>query len=81
MRLVYDNVTRKTSNSPGVEIRIPGFGTTETIEYLDPSRYGVTGYFNILVEALLKMGYNRNLSLSGAPYDFRKSPRKLIRTI
>ncbi|XP_074597419.1 lysosomal phospholipase A and acyltransferase-like isoform X2 [Brevipalpus obovatus] len=77
MRLVYDNVTRKTSNSPGVDIRIPGFGTTDTIEYLDPSHYGVTGYFNILVEGLLKMGYNRSFTLLGAPYDFRKSPLEL----
>ena len=36
MKLHYNNVTRTTSNSPGVETRIPGFGTVEVIEYLDP---------------------------------------------
>lgn len=25
-RLIYDNVTRTTSNSPGVQTRVPGFG-------------------------------------------------------
>ncbi len=38
MRLVYDNVTRTTSNSPGVETRIPGFGMTDSVEFLDPSK-------------------------------------------
>lgn len=76
MRLVYNNITRKTSNSPGVDIRVPDFGSTQSVEFLDPSRYSLTGYFNILVEGLLKLGYIRNETIRGAPYDFRKSPRK-----
>jgi len=41
---VYDNWTHVTSNSPGVDIDIPGWGNTETVEWLDtshlsPSRY------------------------------------------
>ena len=34
------------------------------------------GYFNALVEALISLGYKRDVSIRGAPYDFRKSPRE-----
>lgn len=32
---MYNRTTRKTSNAPGVEIRVPGFGQTHPIEFLD----------------------------------------------
>ena len=35
--LHYNETTRTNSNSPGVTIRVPGWGTTTTMEYLDPS--------------------------------------------
>lgn len=31
MRLSYDNETRKTSNTEGVNVIVPGFGTTDSI--------------------------------------------------
>lgn len=37
VKLYYDNDTRKTSNSPGVETRVPGWGDSETVMWLDPS--------------------------------------------
>lgn len=74
MRLVYNMTTRTTSNSPGVDIRIPGWGNTTSIEYVDPSRVPVTEYFGKLVVALVSDGYERGVSLRGAPYDFRKAP-------
>lgn len=36
-KLHYDNVTRKTSNSPGVELRVPPMGHPEVVEWIDPS--------------------------------------------
>ncbi|GFS91955.1 phospholipase A2 group XV [Nephila pilipes] len=36
MSLVYNNQTRKTTNYPGVDIRVPGFGDTSTLEIIDP---------------------------------------------
>lgn len=76
MRLQYDNVTRKTSNSPGVEIMVPGFGNTTSVEYVDPSQVSVTGYYNTLVNYLVANGFTRGYDIRGAPYDFRKSPSK-----
>lgn len=77
MKLVYDDKTRTTQSPPGVSIRIPGFGNTSTVEYVDPSQVSVTGYFNILVEEMVKSGYVKGINIRGAPYDFRKSPSRL----
>lgn len=74
MRLEYDNRTRLTSNSPGVDIMVPGFGNTTTVEYVDPSQVSVTGYYNTLVNFFAANGYRRGYDIRGAPYDFRKSP-------
>lgn len=77
MRLVYDNVTRKTLNSPGVDIIAPGFGNTTTVEYVDPSNLSVTGYYNQLVAFFVANGFRRGIDIRGAPYDFRRSPPEL----
>lgn len=76
IRLIYDNKTRTTSNPPGVDIRVPGFGNSETVEWLDPSHAATGLYFNIVAATLSAMGYNRNTSIRGAPYDFRKAPNE-----
>ncbi|XP_058802629.1 phospholipase A2 group XV-like [Phymastichus coffea] len=75
MRLIYDNQTRKTTNPDGVDIRIPGWGDPFTVEYLDPSKASPGTYFKYIGDMLVKdLGYVRNVSLRGAPYDFRKGP-------
>ncbi|KAK8391238.1 hypothetical protein O3P69_017126 [Scylla paramamosain] len=78
MRLVYDNTTRTTRNSPGVMTRVPGFGSTSTVEWLDPSHHYPTSYFYDVVEAMVKspLGYVRDSTIRGAPYDFRKAPNE-----
>ncbi|GAB1598021.1 group XV phospholipase A2-like [Argonauta hians] len=76
MRLVYNNKTRKTSDSPGVSINIPGFGDTQTVEYLDPDKESFTTYYYYIVEELVKLGFVRSKSIRGAPYDFRRSPNE-----
>ncbi|GAB6026887.1 hypothetical protein CHUAL_013532 [Chamberlinius hualienensis] len=77
VRLTYDNVTRKSSNSPGVEIRIPDFGNTSSVEWLDPSKASQGAYFKDIAEVLIPLGYERGVSMFGAPYDFRKAPNEL----
>ncbi|KAH7978334.1 hypothetical protein HPB49_005204 [Dermacentor silvarum] len=74
MRLVYDNKTRTTRPPDGVHIRVPGFGNTTTVEWLDPSQVSPTAYFTRIVEELVAHGYQRGIDVLGAPYDFRKAP-------
>lgn len=76
IKLVYNNVTRITINAPGVETRIPGWGTSETVEWLDPSHASTGAYFKFIGDVLVKLGYSRNKSIRGAPFDFRKAPNE-----
>ena len=72
--LEYDPDTRTTSNIPGVETRIPGFGNeTSTVEYIDKSMRGFSVYFALVVSKLVAQGYERGVNIHGAPYDFRRA--------
>lgn len=77
-KLIYDNKTHTTQNTPGVSIRIPGFGRSEVVEWLDPSitKSLAGAYFKDIANALVAKGYARNVTLRGAPFDFRKAPSK-----
>ncbi|XP_074644583.1 lysosomal phospholipase A and acyltransferase-like [Tubulanus polymorphus] len=77
MRLVYDNKTRATFNSPGVETRINGFGNTSGVEYLDESQLSITTYFHEIVVEMVKWGYVRGRSVRAAPFDFRRSANEM----
>ena len=78
MRLVYDNATKKTYNSPGVETTVKDFGDPSTVEYLDSSRLSITSYFSAISDALVKnFKYVRGVNIRGAPYDWRKAPDEL----
>lgn len=78
MKLRYDNVSRTTLNTEGVDIKLPPWGRTDELEYLDSSiaspinKFGV--YYYYIVAALVKRGYVKGTTLFGAPYDFRKGP-------
>lgn len=76
VKLYYDKVTRTTHNSPGVELRVPGWGDPFVVEWIDPTKNSAGAYFKDIAKALYSMGYERNKSLRGAPYDFRKAPSK-----
>ncbi|CAM1298514.1 PLA2G15 (predicted) [Pycnogonum litorale] len=78
MKLYYNKTTKKTFNTPGVDILVPGFGRTETIEYLDEDRLITPGhYYSELVSSLISRGYERGKDIFGAPYDFRRAPNEL----
>ncbi|XP_078344079.1 lysosomal phospholipase A and acyltransferase-like [Oculina patagonica] len=72
MRLVYDEKTNTVKNAPGVETRVPGFGDTATVEYVDTTN--LIAYFKPMVDALVSWGYERGVSVRAAPYDFRYAP-------
>ncbi|XP_033341246.1 lysosomal phospholipase A and acyltransferase [Megalopta genalis] len=77
MKLIYDNVTRTTKNSDGVDIRVPGWGDPFAVEYLDPTKASPGAYFKDIGNLLVsELGYVRNQSIRGAPYDFRKGPNE-----
>ena len=61
-------------NAPGVDIRVPGFGDTNTIEHLDQN--GLVMYFAPLVTRLVSWGYERGVTVRAAPYDYRYGPGK-----
>lgn len=76
IKLIYDNETRTTRNTDGVEIRVPGWAGSETVEWLDPSHAATGSYFTDIANTLVELGHVRNSTLKGAPYDFRKAPSK-----
>lgn len=80
MKLSYDNLSRTTKNSPGVDIRVPGWGTVSTMDVVDTTpiinQYDFGYYFYQIIQALVTRGYDRNKNMYGAPYDFRKGPSK-----
>ena len=77
-RLSYDSSTGEYGSAPGVETRVPGFGQTFSIEYLDPNTkfWSVTNYFHDMVQHFVNKGYVRGKNIVGAPYDWRYSPSK-----
>ncbi|XP_023841005.1 lysosomal phospholipase A and acyltransferase [Salvelinus sp. IW2-2015] len=76
MRLIYNRTTRQTEAPPGVDVRVPGFGKTFPLEYIDPSKGDVGMYFFTIVQALVDWGYTRDDDVRGAPYDWRKAPNE-----
>ena len=78
-RLVYDPATGKYNPPKGVQTRVPGFGQTSTVEYLDPATplLTFTQYFHDLVEHFVsKHGYVRGKTIVAAPYDWRYAPSR-----
>ncbi|KAA8528446.1 hypothetical protein F0562_035801 [Nyssa sinensis] len=71
MMLSYDPELDDYRNAPGVETRVPHFGSTRSLLYLDPHLKHITAYMAPLVSSLEQIGYVDGKTLFGAPYDFR----------
>ncbi|GMR54990.1 hypothetical protein PMAYCL1PPCAC_25185, partial [Pristionchus mayeri] len=76
MKLVFNNETKTTDNMPGVDVKVPDFGSTSAIEWLDTSKASQGRYFTDIVEALVSWGYRRGKDVVGAPYDWRRAPNE-----
>lgn len=75
IKLIYDEVSDSVSNNLGVETRVPDFGGTSSFEELDPSLpLHASAAFRTMISQLVSQGYERNVTLRGAPYDFRYAP-------
>ncbi|KAJ4969266.1 hypothetical protein NE237_015967 [Protea cynaroides] len=71
MTLYYDLHKDDYFNCPGVQTRVPHFGSTRSLLYLDPKLKHITSYMADLVDSLEQEGYKEGETLFGAPYDFR----------
>lgn len=71
MKLTYLAAVDDFRNAPGVDTRVPLFGSTQSLLYLDPHLKHITEYMASLVSALEAVGYIDGRNLFGAPYDFR----------
>lgn len=78
MKLTYNNYTRKTENTPGVEFKLPAWSEVDDLEWVDTTplvdRVDFGAYFYYISYALMNRGYSHGYTLFGAPYDFRKGP-------
>jgi len=78
LRLHYDQQTRRTRNTEGVEIRARDFGSLLSVDYLDAMRLPQLNYFEGLIENMeSNNGLKRDVDMVAAPYDFRKAPNEL----
>ena len=77
MALVYNPSTRTTSDIEWVTTRIPGappVGNVKDVEYLDTGLLmDFTAYYALTAQKLVALGYKANVTLHGAPYDFRRA--------
>ncbi|XP_066317349.1 lecithin-cholesterol acyltransferase-like 1 [Miscanthus floridulus] len=70
MAAVYDAASDDYRNAPGVETRVPFFGSTRGFRYPDPDRRNFS-YMDKFVSRLERRGYRDDETLFGSPYDFR----------
>ncbi|CAL4924092.1 unnamed protein product [Urochloa decumbens] len=66
----YDAASDDYRNTPGVETRVPFFGSTQGFRYPDPDRPNFS-YMAKFLSRLERLGYRDGETLFGAPYDFR----------
>ncbi|KAF5399114.1 Phosphatidylcholine-sterol acyltransferase (Lecithin-cholesterol acyltransferase)/ Phospholipase A [Paragonimus heterotremus] len=75
--LKFDRKLNKSYDNENYEITFPGWGETYSVEYLDEFPHVFGDYFHDIVNELVKDPFfKRNISVHGAPYDFRRAPNE-----
>ena len=65
-----------------MNIKVPGFGDTSSVEYLNPGLLKDTiEYFHDMVEYFVDRGYKRGKTIRAAPYDWRLAAGKAMSLI
>ena len=84
-RLGYDPESNTYSNHSGFGVKASGFGITCKVEYLyatlkeEPTcPPSLISYFHTFVQYFVKEGYERDLTIRAAPYDWRMTPGKHV---
>lgn len=82
LRLEYNSETKKTHEPKGVEVRVKTPSKVAHMENLVDLRLVKGGYYAQLVNKLVdskesRFDYQRDTSILGAPYDFRRAPNEL----
>ena len=77
--LDYNQTAHRTLYPIGVKVFVKDFGNTSSVETYDglPASTSKKLYFSALVQALVdQLGYQRNVNVFAAPYDFRRAPNE-----
>lgn len=77
VRLEYNPETGWTKQPKGIQVRVPEFGSVESVRYLDVKQPKLTGYFSSIIDQYEQLGYIADQNLLAAPYDFRLAPQEL----
>lgn len=81
LKLVRDDQNHLVQN-PNSTIQVPNFGSTKSVEFIDPNlKVGPGVYLHNLVKNLVKKGYKRDLSIRAVGYDWRLGIGKQLITI
>ncbi|CAL8070176.1 unnamed protein product [Calicophoron daubneyi] len=76
LKLIYDPISGEFVSNPKYVITVPGWGDIYTISILDSQNRTFASYYYPLVKELMKDPFMvPNVTLRGAPYDFRIDPR------
>ena len=70
-RLVFDPTTDSFHDNNKVKIKVPGFGDTSSVEYLNPGLIYKRAYLNEMVDYFVDREYKRGKTIRAAPYDWR----------
>ena len=70
-RLLFEAAGNTYRDKDGVTVEVPGFGGTETVQFLNTDNAIHIPYFNDFVNYFVNRGYVSGVSIRAAPYDWR----------